>query len=146
MTLMRRTRSEPDVPAWFGTRRLFDWPDSWTELMGTEPELKVEEFREDGQLVVRAEMPGIDPDKDVEITVADDILNLRAERRSETKTEDTSGYRSEFHYGSFSRSLRLPAGATEADIKATYTDGILEVRIPIDTATAEAKRIPISHG
>jgi HSP20 family protein len=146
MTLMRRTRSELDVPAWFGTRRLFDWPESWTELMGAEPQLKVEEFREDGQLVVRAEMPGIDPDKDVEITVSDDILHLRAERRSETKTEDTSGYRSEFHYGSFSRSLRLPAGATEADIKATYTDGILEVRIPIDTATAETKKIPVSHG
>ncbi len=146
MTLMRRTRTEPELPAWFSTRRLFDWPESWTELMGTEPELKVEEFREDGRLVVRAEMPGIDPDEDVEITVSDDILNLRAERRSETKTEDKAGYRSEFHYGSFSRSLRLPAGATEADIKATYTDGILEVRIPIDTATAEAKRIPVSHG
>lgn len=87
--------------------------------MGAEPQLKVEEFREDGQLVVRAEMPGIDPDNDVEITVSDDILHLRAERRSETKTEDTSGCHSEFHYGSFSRSLRLPAGATEADIKAT---------------------------
>ena len=146
MTLMRRTRSEPDVPAWFGSRRLFDWPEFWTELMEAEPDLKVEEFREDGQLVVRAEIPGIDPDKDVEITVSDDILNLRAERRSESRTEDKAGYRSEFHYGSFSRSLRLPAGATEADIKATYTDGILEVRIPIDDDSAQTKKIPVTHG
>lgn len=146
MALMRRTRSEPDWPMVFGTRRLFDWPESWAELMGAEPEIKVEEFKADGQLVVRAEMPGIDPDNDVEITVVDDVLHLRAERRAESKTEDTSGYHSEFHYGSFSRTLRLPAGASEADIEASYTDGILEVRIPIDGTAAEAKRIPISHG
>ena len=150
MALMKRARSEldwPELGQWpaGSGRRLIDWPDSLRALM-EQNELKVEEFEDDGHLVVRAEMPGIDPDNDVEITVSDDILHLRAERRSETKTEDKSGYRSEFHYGSFSRSLRLPAGATAADIKATYTDGILEVRIPIDTATAEAKKIPVSHG
>ena len=91
-------------------------------------------------------MPGIDPDKDVEITVSDGMLHLSAERRSETKTEDKKGYRSEFRYGSFSRSVRLPAGAGEEDVKATYTDGILEVRIPIDEKSNGARKIPISHG
>lgn len=145
MTLMRRPRPQLDWPIWFG-HRPFEWPESWSELAAMEPELKVEEFQEDGQLVIRAEIPGIDPDKDVEITISDNTLHLRAERRSETKTEDTKGYRSEFHYGSFSRSLRLPAGATAADIRASYTGGILEVRVPIDTATAEARKIPVSHG
>lgn len=144
MSLMRRTRSELDWPAWF-RRPVLEFPDTWKDFLD-EDALKVEEFQEDGNLVVRAEMPGIDPDNDVEITVTDHTLHLRAERRSESKTEDKKGYRSEFHYGSFTRSLRLPAGATDEDVKASYTDGILEVRIPIDTTEADARKIPIARG
>ena len=145
MNLMTRTRGELDVPSWFGSRRLLDWPELWSDLM-EQSELKVEEFQEGGQLVVRAEMPGIDPDEDVEITVSDHMLHLRAERRSESRTEDKKGFRSEFRYGSFSRSLPLPPGATEGDVMATYTDGILEVRIPIDTTEAAARKIPVARG
>lgn len=143
MTLMKHTFDELDWPSWFG-RRLTDWPDTIRELVD-EHNLKVEEFQDDGHLVVRAEMPGIDPDKDVELTVSDHMLHLRAERRTEEQTEDKKGYRSEFHYGAFSRTVRLPAGATEADIEASYRDGILEVRIPLDTEGAAAKRIPIAR-
>jgi HSP20 family protein len=107
--------------------------------------LKVEEYEVDGKLVVRAEMPGLDPDKDVEITVSDGKLHVRAERRSETTTDDKKGYRSEFRYGMFERTLQLPPGATEQDITAAYNDGILEVTIPIDTTATEAKRIAISR-
>jgi HSP20 family protein len=139
MTLMKRKQEELEWPAWFG-RPFGDLSGLWTSLDET---LKVEEYDADGQHVVRAEMPGIDPDKDVDITIADGRLHLRADRRSETKTEDTKGYRTEFWYGSFERTLRLPTGATEADVTATYTDGILEVRVPIDTAFAESRRIPV---
>ena len=90
-------------------------------------------------------MPGIDPDEDVEITVADHRLHLRAERRTETTTEDKKGFRSEFHYGSFERSIRLPVGATENDVTATYHDGILEVRIPVDAGGVATKRIPVAR-
>jgi HSP20 family protein len=145
MTLIKRTRDELDWPTWFD-RPIFDWPEAWKGMLSGELALKVEEFEDDGQLVVRAEMPGIDPDEDVEITVSDRTLHLRAERRSEKKTEDKKGYRSEFQYGSFTRTLTLPVGATEADVKATYHDGILEVRIPIDTAEAETKKIPVARG
>jgi len=142
MTLVKR-REDLEWPTWFG-RRILDWPETWRDLM-EDTNLKVEEFRDDDELVVRAEMPGIDPDKDVEITVTDNMLQMRAERRSETKTEDKEGYRSEFHYGSFSRTVPLPVGATEDDVKATYTDGILEVRVPIDTSEESAKKIPITR-
>lgn len=144
MTLIKRTIDELDWPNWFG-RRPFDWPELWAGT-ADEASIKVEEFEEDGKLVVRAEMPGIDPDKDVELTVSDHTLRLRAERRTETKTEDKKGYRSEFRYGSFARAVPLPTAATEADVKATYADGILEVRIPIDTTEAEAKKIAITRG
>jgi HSP20 family protein len=95
--------------------------------------IHVEEYREDGTLVVRADLPGIDPDKDVELTVVGGMLHIEAERREEEKREGTGFLRREVRYGSFSRSLPLPEGVTEADITATYTDGVLEIRIPEPT-------------
>ena len=77
--------------------------------------------------------------------MSDHTLRLHAERRTEEQTEDKKGYRSEFRYGSFTRTLQLPPGAAESDVTATYTDGILEVRIPVDEQQAEARRIPISR-
>ena len=144
MSLMRRARSEIDWPDWFPGRRLFDFPASWQDLMG-EPPMKVEEYQQDDQHIVRVEMPGIDPEKDVEISLADRMLHIRAERRQQTKTDDAKGYRSEFRYGSFIRSVELPVGATEDDVKASYNDGVLEVRVPINTAEAEAKKITVSR-
>ncbi len=84
----------------------------------------------DDELVVRAELPGIDPDKDVEITVTDGYLHLRAERRSELKDETEGRTRSEFRYGSLSRTVALPRGVSVDDIRATYGEGILEIRVP----------------
>lgn len=92
--------------------------------------MKVEEFVEDDTCVIRAELPGVDPEKDVDISVADGVLHLRAERKERTEEKQPHGYRSEFHYGMFDRSIRLPEGTTEGDISATYKDGILEVRVP----------------
>lgn len=139
------------LPDWFD-RWFGDWsfPRFLPDLRrafpeGTEP-LRVEEFTEGDELVVRAEMPGIDPDEDVEIQVSDHRLHLRAERREESEKQEKGGYRSEFRYGSFVRSLPLPAGATASDVKATYKDGILEVRIPVDRTTADARKVPIQRG
>jgi len=103
----------------------------------------VEEFREDGTLVVRAELAGIDPDKDVEISVSDHTLHIEAERREEEKKEGRDYVRQEFRYGSFVRDLPLPSGASEGDVKATYKDGILEVRVPMPEAKPLTK-IPIA--
>ena len=126
----------------------FPRPRFWPELRGSFAgldALRVEEFTEGDHMIVRAEMPGIDPDKDVQISVSDHTLHLRAERREESKTEEKGSYRSEFHYGSFARTLPLPVGATDKDVKATYKDGILEVRIPVDRKEAEAKKVPIQR-
>lgn len=109
--------------------------------------MRVEEFTEADQMVVRAELPGLDPDKDVEITVADGMLTISAERREE-KTEGEKGkpgYRSEFRYGSFRRIVRLPQGVRENDVKATYTDGILEVRLPMGQEPPAPSKIPVTR-
>jgi len=140
MALTKRSGSE-EWPAWFG--RWMDWPESFRDMLES-ASLKVEEYEDQGDLVVRAEMPGIDPERDVDISVTDHTLQIRAERR-ETKTDERKGYRSEFRYGSFSRTVRLPSGASADDIQAKYTDGILEVRVPIDKTTAESKKIPIAR-
>jgi HSP20 family protein len=73
-----------------------------------EDELRVEEFLEDDKLVVRAELPGIDPDRDVDIDIRDHSLRIRAERRQEQRKEERGGFRSEFHYGTFTP--RHPVG------------------------------------
>ena len=70
---------------------------------------------------------------------------MKAERKEETKDEDVTGWRSEFHYGSFERSMPLPMGATEDDVTATYADGILEIRVPIDREAEPTKRIPVTR-
>lgn len=106
--------------------------------------IRVDEFREDGVLVVRAEMPGIDPDEDVELSVSDHVLHIAAERREEEKTEEKGYMRREIRAGSFGRTLALPPGVTESDITATYKDGILEIRIPVPEPPPEATKIPVT--
>jgi HSP20 family protein len=107
--------------------------------------MRVEEFVEGDTCVIRAELPGIDPDKDVEISVSDGIMHLQAVRRERSEDERPDGYRSEFRYGSLERRFRLPQGTTEKDIKATYHDGILEVRVPAPKQVKPAARIPIAR-
>jgi HSP20 family protein len=146
MTLMRRS-NEIDWPTLMTWPTWFDRPFGeipvWKDLV-EDKLLKVEEFESDGKMVFRAEMPGLEPERDVEITVSDGRLHVRAERRSETTTDDRRGYRSEFRYGTFERTLMLPPGATENDITATYTDGILELTVPLEATEMQAKRIPVT--
>jgi HSP20 family protein len=121
---------------------IFDSPEAW---LSGERMVPVEEFVDDGQLVVRAELPGIDPDKDVQLTVQDNTLRLHAERRQEETTETKQGYRSEFRYGSFSRTIMLPPGVSADDVKATYDDGVLEVRMPMGLPPDEARTVPVTR-
>ncbi len=105
--------------------------------------IPVDEYRQDGSLVVRAELPGIDPDKDVEVTVTDGVLHIVAQRREEETVEDGQYIRKEIHHGSIERSLRLPEGLSESDVKATYKDGILEIVVPMPEA-GPAKKIEVT--
>jgi HSP20 family protein len=91
--------------------------------------------------VLRAELPGIDPEKDVEVSIENDMLTIRGERREETKEKN----RREFHYGSFRRTVSLPKGADADKITASYTDGVLEVRVPMTTEVAQTVRIPVQR-
>ena len=133
--------------------RMFDlrptfWPVRWPLLTAgwmTENYLPVNEYYRDGSLVIRAELAGIDPDNDVDLTVTDGMLHIKAERRQEEKVEDDRYLRRETRYGSFERTLPLPESVTEADVTATYKDGILEIVVP-KAEPEPAKKIAISTG
>jgi HSP20 family protein len=94
-------------------------------------------------LVVRVEIPGIDPERDVEVTVQNGMLSIRGERRQE-RTEDGDRYhRIERSYGSFQRTIPLPEGVSDQDIDATYQNGVLEVVVPRAAQLGAAKKVPV---
>ena len=121
---------------------LFDWMDQPFSLFRplTSQPIRMEDFIRDGRYVVRAELPGIDPEKQVEVTVRSGVLTIRAERQEEHEGK----YHSEFRYGSFSRHLTLPATADENDIKASYDQGVLEISVGMKEETTKgARQIPV---
>lgn len=115
-------------PTFAGLRPLFD-----SNLIRVEDETK------DGIYELRAELPGVDPVEDVEITVRDGELTIKADR---SQTSESNG-RSEFSYGSFERTVTLPAGADEDEIHAIYDRGILTISVPIGDDEPAEKHIEI---
>ncbi|CRZ14959.1 Hsp20/alpha crystallin family protein [Mycolicibacterium neworleansense] len=101
--------------------------------------MRIEDEVTEDHYELRAEIPGIDPANDVQITVADGQLTVKAERSERT---DTTA-RSEFSYGSFLRTVTLPAEADEDNITAGYERGILTVRVPLSENPAGARQIAI---
>lgn len=93
--------------------------------------------------MIRAELPGLDPEKDVEVSVEPGVLTIHAERREETKQDRHS----EFKYGSLTRTMSLPAGADPNKITASYDQGILKVTVPVpEEANPAARKIAVGHG
>jgi len=106
----------------------------------------VDVFHRDKDLVVRAELPGVDPERDVEIMVQNGVLRIRGERRHEDRTEENGISRYESSYGTFERSVLLPEGVNDDDIQATYEHGILEVVVPRAAELSGGRRIPVQEG
>ena len=123
---------------------LFDWTEGLPSLFPMPAMMRgvrIEEFSDDDKYVIRAELPGVDPAKDVKVEVANGMLTISATRQQ----EEHDGARSEFHYGTLTRRVLLPDGADEKAVVAKYTAGILEVTVPISAKAAEARTITIEH-
>lgn len=101
------------------------------------PDIEVSE--QHGELVVRADLPGLKRD-DVRVDVTEDALTIQGERRQEEKVEEGGMYRSERSYGSFCRTIPLPSGAMIDQAKATFKDGVLEITIPAPPESATRGR------
>src|SRR3954468_5601125 len=95
------------------------------------------------QIEITAELPGLER-KDVEISVDDDVLTIRGEKKVEAKEEDKSKnyHVTERSYGVFFRAIQLPAGVDPASIQATMSNGVLKVTIP-KPAKSEPKKIEV---
>lgn len=122
---------------------VFDWLESplaaWSPFAA--PAIRVEDYVQDDRYVVRADLPGLDPDKDIEITVADGTLTIHAERHEERRDV----HRSEFRYGTLTRTLALPSGVNTEDIQARYANGILEVSVAMSGTKPTGRRIMVEQ-
>jgi HSP20 family protein len=112
------------APRWGRNRMSTPWraaADVWA------PDVEV--YQQNNELVVRADLPGMKKD-DVSIDVTDHDIAISGERRQERETERGGFYQSERSYGSFYRTIPLPEGAIADQAKATFKDGVLEIRMP----------------
>ncbi len=113
------------------------WPDLESPFGSKFP--KVDVIDRDNDLLVRAELPGINKD-DLEVSLSDNLLSIRAKAHHETEEEKGHYHRREISRGEFQRSLRLPANVEGDKTTASFKDGILELTIP---KTAGSKRLNI---
>jgi len=134
--LLRRLNDEMD--RWFGGG-FAGWPgfghlaleNAWTP--------SVEVFQRGDELVVRADLPGLDKD-DVDVEISDDAVTIRGERKQEHAEEREGYYRSERSYGSFYRMIPLPEGAIADSAKADFNNGVLEITVQVPPAEVRRGR------
>lgn len=97
-------------------------------MEGYGPRLDV--YQTEDEVVASAELPGIESKEDIELSVTENSLTIRGEFKRAQDLKDENFYHSERYYGTFSRTVPLPAEVKPDQAKATYRNGILEVRIP----------------
>lgn len=141
--LLRQMTSELD--------RMFDEPWTlfrWPLIDAVPPDAqnwapKVDVVAKDGTLVTRVDLPGMKKE-DVAVEVRDGYLMLSGNRKKEMKEEKDNVYHEEREYGSFCRTVPLPKGAKADDVKAIFTNGVLEVTVPLPAATeSKTRQIPV---
>ncbi|MGB8656990.1 MAG: Hsp20/alpha crystallin family protein [Candidatus Zixiibacteriota bacterium] len=111
----------------------------WTEDQWS-PSVDVSETKDD--IIIKAEMPGISKD-DVKISIQDNVLTLKSEKRQEKEEKEANYHRVERSYGCFSRSFALPTAVKADKVKANYRDGVLNVTLP-KTEEVKPKEIPVT--
>ena len=149
MSLMRWRPTRDLVGIREEMNRLFDdfftgwpWPERRKGLLEGEWAPSIDVAETDEEVVVTAELPGIKQD-DVDITIIDDVLMLKGEKKEEKEVKEKNYHRIERSYGSFQRSVRLPTGVQADKAKAKYKDGVLQVTIP-KVEEAKPKQIKIN--
>jgi HSP20 family protein len=95
-------------------------------------------------VTVRAEVPGVDP-KDIDITVTGDRLTIAGEKKETVEKKDRDAHYTESRYGSFSRTVQLPASVDPNDVVAEHANGVLTITLK-KTPAAMAKKIPVKTG
>jgi HSP20 family protein len=121
----------------FGESRLAGWP------VPGGPDVRLDVSEGDKEVKVTAELPGVDP-KDVEVTIDDDLLTIKGEKKVEEERKEGETQVTERAYGSFARSLRLPFVVGDKDVQATFDKGVPSITLPKPPeAETKARRIDI---
>lgn len=102
----------------------------------------VESFVDDGKIVIRADLPGIDP-KDVDVTISGDTLTIRGKRERSHEEKSRDYIHREVSYGVFERTVALPKGVDSEQVKAAYKNGVLELTMPAPKELSPRK-VPIA--
>ena len=105
---------------------------------------QIEVLHNNGQFMVRADLPGLTKD-DVKVEVTDDLLTLSGERKEEKEERREGFYRSERSYGSFYRQIPLPEGAKTQNAAATFHNGVLEITIPAQKLEPLTRKLEITE-
>jgi HSP20 family protein len=98
-----------------------------------------EEFRDDNRLMILADVPGLEPAKEISVSITSDILHIRAAR-----IDGVSVPESDLRDGSFTRDIRLPSGTDEDNVTARYNEGVLEVRAPMRDVSGVTRVVPVT--
>jgi len=114
--------------------RLFDEPLFRFDGRSEEAEMgawfpAVDMFEKDDQLVIKAELPGMDK-KDISLDFKDGVLTLSGVRKQENEVKEENVFRREMSYGKFVRSFSLPVDSDAEKIKAEFQNGLLTIEIP----------------
>jgi HSP20 family protein len=126
--------------------RLFEdagrnWKDDAAATTTWSPAVDI--FETEGEIVVKAELPGMDR-KDITLNLEKNVLTLRGERRFEKETKEENYHRIERAYGGFSRAFSIPATVDDEKIRADYKDGVLQIVLP-KKEQAKPKQIRIAE-
>lgn len=124
--------------------RMFDrmFEGKWDELPAVgdwAPSMDISETKD--SLVAKVEVPGMDQ-QDIQISLRENLLTIRGEKKQEKEDKDEQYHRVERSYGAFTRSVRLPVGVDASKVTATFKNGLLTVTMP-KTPAAKGTPIPI---
>jgi HSP20 family protein len=104
----------------------------------------VDVFEKENEVIVKAEIPGLSKD-DVEVNLTNSTLTISGEKKKEEEVKDRNYYRCERSFGSFSRTIELPAEVKTEEAKASFKDGLLEIHLP-KTEAAKRKLVKVDVG
>lgn len=122
---MERLLEDPFLSQWPLLR--VGWGRTPRHEMAWAPALEV--YEKDNNFVVKAELPGVKKE-DVDVSITGDTLTIKGQKKASKEIRDEDYYRCESQYGSFSRTITLPAAVDTKKIEATYENGVLEIHVP----------------
>jgi len=140
--------AEKALAPWKPFRELERWARSFPSFFEDWPMMErggyvppIESFTRNGDLVVRADIPGVDP-KDIDISLLGNVLTIKANRKEEKELKSEDYIRREFSYGEFERRMTLPEGANTDKVEAHFKNGVVEITMPM-AKEVESKKVPV---